>query len=452
VISNAQGEFALHGFLDAIQTYWTNLKFEMFIVGRRVLNIKGWDAIFSTLSEHVTNMSSMKSSPYFKAFQEQANVWEDRLFRISQFLDGLVDTQRKWIYLEGIFCGSGDIQSQIPLEASRFKSSDAEFVSLMYKISHHVSVFDSVQDSDIKRSIDRVLESLTKIQKGLTEYLESKRSEFPRFFFVGDEDLLELLGNSNDIIRLQQYLRKMFSGIAFLKMSADSAVAATLSPEGEVMQFESDLAVPSGRSVSLWLEDLKSVVSCTLRTKEFSASHASISSIYRNDLLSSDVAERVALWMNSYVCQALITSLQVAWTNITSLSIDSSSSSSLQTALNQISSILSTISHISLRPALDSITRKKCEHCILELVHQVKHFIFLISVFILHLFQRDVLRELSSTAGLNGTHSFAWLKHARFYTEFGAELVVSIADGRFSYCWEYLGVIERLVYTRLTER
>jgi dynein heavy chain 1 len=123
----------------------------------------------------------------------------------------------------------------------RFKSSDAEFVAAMQKISRCASVFDAVQDAEIKRCIDRTLESLTKIQKGLSEYLESKRSDFPRFFFVGDEDLLELLGNSNDIIRLQKNLRKMFAGVAFLKLSAASAVAATLSPEGEVMQFEAAL-------------------------------------------------------------------------------------------------------------------------------------------------------------------------------------------------------------------
>ncbi len=50
------------------------------------------------------------------------------------------------------------------------------------------------------------------------------------------------------------------------------------------------------------------------------------------------------------------------------------------------------------------------------------------------------------------THSFSWLKHVRFYAEAGVDLVVSIADGHFSYCWEYLGVIDRLVYTGLTER
>ena len=63
-----------------------------------------------------------------------------------------------------------------------------------------------------------------------------------------------------------------------------------------------------------------------------------------------------------------------------------------------------------------------------------------------------MLRELSSASSPRTTNAFSWLKHARFYVEAGSELVVSIADGRFSYGWEYLGVIDRLVHTSLTER
>lgn len=372
LLSSAQGEFALQEFLDSIQSHWTSLKFDMYSVGRRALNIKGWDILFSTLSDHMTNMASMKSSPYFNAFQEQANIWEDRLFRISQFMDAVVDSQRKWIYLEGIFGGSGDIQSQLPLEANRFKSCDAEFVACMHKISRYDSVFGAVQDLDIKRCIDRTLESLNKIQKGLSEYLESKRGDFPRFYFVGDEDLLELLGNSNDILRLQQYLRKMFAGISFLKLNADSGVVATLSPEGEVMPLECHLAAPSGRSVSLWLDDFKASVTRTLRAKEFSASLSAVLKIYRRDSsVSVDATEQIAQWMDASVCQALIVSMQVAWTTTTTECIGSATFSSIQSALNLITGMLSIISNMAVRPVLDQISRKKCEHCIFELVHQV---------------------------------------------------------------------------------
>ncbi len=52
---------------------------------------------------------------------------------------------------------------------------------------------------NISRSLERLADLLAKIQKALGEYLERQRSAFPRFYFVGDEDLLEIIGNSKDL-------------------------------------------------------------------------------------------------------------------------------------------------------------------------------------------------------------------------------------------------------------
>jgi dynein heavy chain 1 len=460
VISVAQGEFALQEFLDEIKTHWSSLKFEMYAVGRRALNIKGWELLFLTLSEQRANIASMKSSPYFAAFQEQAGVWEDRLFRISQFMDVVVETQRKWIYLEGIFGVSGEIQSQIPLECNRFRSCDAEFISAMYKISQFSSIFDAVQDADLKRSFDRSLESLSKIQKSLAEYLETKRSEFPRFYFVGDEDLLELLGNSNDITRLQLFFRKMFPGIAFVELNDKLAVTASISPDGEVMPLETSVAAPAGRSVSVWLEELRTEITRTLRVKECLAAYHSLMAIYSTDLSCSNASDHVSKWMDGRVCQALITSMQVAWTASTSKNLETTPTATVQRTLDQVSEMLSIVCQMSFRPDLDNISRKKREHCILELVHQVIlveiveetmycQFYFARNSFSL---QRDVLRELSSSESQLTPQSFAWLKHARFYVDAGDDMVVCMADGRFPYGWENLGAAQRLVHTKLTDR
>ena len=55
-----------------------------------------------------------------------------------------------------------------------------------------------------------------------------------RFYFVGDEDLLEIIGNSKNIPRLQKHFKKMFAGVASIILSEDSTqVLGISSKEGE---------------------------------------------------------------------------------------------------------------------------------------------------------------------------------------------------------------------------
>lgn len=58
--------------------------------------------------------------------------------------------------------------------------------------------------------------------------------EISRFYFVGDEDLLEIIGNSKNVARLQKHFKKMFAGVATITLNEDnSQVTGLLSKEGE---------------------------------------------------------------------------------------------------------------------------------------------------------------------------------------------------------------------------
>lgn len=69
----------------------------------------------------------------------------------------------------------------------------------MKKVSKSPFVLDVLNIPGVQKSLERLADLLAKIQKALGEYLERERQSFPRFYFVGDEDLLEIIGNSKDV-------------------------------------------------------------------------------------------------------------------------------------------------------------------------------------------------------------------------------------------------------------
>ena len=71
--------------------------------------IKGWDDLMNQIEDDLAQISSMKLSQHFKAFEEEIKVWNKNLMKIHGVLDIWVNVQRKWVYLEGIFFGSSDI-------------------------------------------------------------------------------------------------------------------------------------------------------------------------------------------------------------------------------------------------------------------------------------------------------------------------------------------------------
>ena len=94
---------------------------------------------------------------------------------------------------------------------------------------------------------------LAKIQKALGEYLERERASFPRFYFVGDEDLLEIIGNTKNIARLQKHFKKMFAGIASVLLDeSGDVIYGIASKEGEEVLFDKKVSTIEYPRINEW--------------------------------------------------------------------------------------------------------------------------------------------------------------------------------------------------------
>ncbi|TRY83561.1 hypothetical protein DNTS_016270 [Danionella cerebrum] len=429
VLLVAQGEMALEEFLKQIREVWNSYELDLVNYQNKCRLIRGWDDLFNKVKEHINSVSAMKLSPYYKVFEEDALSWEDKLNRIMALFDVWIDVQRRWVYLEGIFTGSADIKHLLPVETQRFQSISTEFLALMKKVSKSPLVMDVLNIQGVQRSLERLADLLGKIQKALGEYLERERSSFPRFYFVGDEDLLEIIGNSKNVAKLQKHFKKMFAGVSSILLNEDNT---------EVL-FKTPVSITEHPKINEWLTLVEREMRVTL-AKLLAEAVTEVGNF--NQEKGIDLGTYIS-WIDRYQAQLVVLSSQIDWSEnvenaLNTIASGAGNMNPMQNVLEKVDRTLNLLADTVLMEQ-PPLRRKKLEHLITELVHQ-----------------RDVTRSLIRSR-IDSPKSFDWLSQMRFYfdprqTEALQQLSIHMANASFSYGFEYLGVQERLVQTPLTDR
>lgn len=432
IIAQAQGEMALEEFLKQVRGTWQNYALDLVDYQKKCRLIRGWDDLFAKCSENLNSLQAMRHSPYYKEFEEDASSWEDKLNRVHVLFDVWIDVQRQWVYLEGVFTGNADIKHLLPVESSRFQNINSEFFAVLKKVYKSPFVLDVLNISGVQKSLERLAELLNKIQKALGEYLERERISFPRFYFVGDEDLLEIIGNSNDTMRIAKHFRKMFAGLSGLLIEEETTIIGFTSKEGEQIFLKKPISLIKTPKINDWLAALESNMKTTLAEL---LSEAIVAFQQITDNSQFDNAE-FAGFMNSFPAQIAVLATQVVWTTQVESTL-ADGGQKLQQLFDTTVKLLELLA-VTVLGDLDLITRKKCEQFITEFVHQ-----------------RDTIGKLVAANASVSTH-YLWLLQMRFVYkpegDFVERLRIRMANADLAYGFEYLGIPERLVRTPLTDR
>lgn len=229
--------------------------------GNTIKLIKEWKDMLAQLGDNQSLLQSLKDSPYYKNFAERASMWESKLAELDEALRNLNTVQRKWVYLEPIFS-----RGSLPSEQSRFERIDDEFRSIMSSVARDNRIVSILSYSSLKSVLAALVDQLERCQRALNEFLEEKRSKFARFYFLGDEDLLEILGQARNPNIIQTHLKKLFAGVYNVQFDESmTLIMAMKSLEGELVPLANPVKITD--DVEIWLQNFADEMKSTLKTQ-----------------------------------------------------------------------------------------------------------------------------------------------------------------------------------------
>ena len=288
----------------------------------------------------------------------------------------------------------------------------------MSDIVKDVRVISLIQGKDIGNRLKNMVDQLHRCQKALNEFLEEKRSIFARFYFIGDDDMLEILGQATNPNVIQTHLKKLFAGIHMVKFDEKNEyIVAMKSLEGEHVPLANKVKI--SHNVELWLEDLAKEMKNTLQKLLVQCLHES-----KKELGNYNVEK--------YPSQILCLAEGINFTDKIEKGV---ADGSLNSVLSQLKGVLDKYTSVDYSRSADSnLIELKYKALIMDVIHYI-----------------EVVENLSNE-NCRSTSEWIFQRQLRFYLNKNGMAIIRMVDAEFNYTYEYQGNAPKLVHTPLTNK
>ncbi|XP_070624136.1 dynein axonemal heavy chain 14 isoform X2 [Bos indicus] len=427
ISTSATSEAALEKMLYKVIDLWNTTPLHLVLhhtEAYSILIISSIDDILVQLEESQIILATVKGSSYLGPIKDLVDEWDQNLALFSYTLEEWMNCQRNWLYLEPIF-HSAEIQRQLPAEAKLFSQVISMWKEIMSKIYNKLDALQIATSAGVLEILQNCNIHLEYIKKNLEDYLETKRMIFPRFYFLSNAELLDILSDSRNPECVQPHLVKCFENIRHLLIWKQEigphAVIMFISAEGETLVLPKKIRIRSG--IEQWLVNVEKTMFDLVKK-------------FISQGVDDWYYQQFSLWVLSHPGQVVLTVSQIIFYNDC---IKSFVSSHPKKEVEKV--------HAHMIHHLEEVA----ELVVLD-THNSRAKVVLGALLTLYVHCRDTVRNLLLKSIFNAD-DFEWTRHLQYkWNEKQKLCYVSQGDASFTYGYEYLGCTPRLVITPLTDR
>ncbi|XP_076295130.1 dynein heavy chain 2, axonemal kl-2 [Lasioglossum baleicum] len=430
ISNSATMELAIEVGLNNISHVWETMPIEMAPYKEKgIYKLMTTDEVMLTLDEQQVQLSAMKATRFVEPFAAQVDYWERTLSTIGEVLELTLVIQRGYMYMDNIFT-TDDIKKQLPRECDEYEKLTKQWRRITSRMAKRALALPATHDPPgLLEVLNKINDNIEMMQRALEQYLETKRHVFPRFYFISNDDLLEILANSRKPEMIQQHIKKLFENIKTLNFDRTPAgkqiANGMYSMEGEFVLFCNQVLLEG--QVERWLCDIETAMRTSLRDVLKQCRAALRKMTGKRDR-----------WVKEWPSQPGITSTQIQWTADCTRTLLhcklADSKKPLKKLRRKQNQALSKYSE-AIRSDLSKLDRLKFKAIVVIEIHA-----------------RDVIEKMYRN-NCKDVSAFEWLSQLRFYWDKDIDdCIVWQTNTHFIYGYEYLGNSGRLVITPLTDR
>ena len=437
ISDQAMKEEKMEGTLAKLSEFWSGVEFveEEYQQGSDIKLLRMAEEDFEALENDQLVVQGMASSRFVQTFFEQIMGWKQELANVSDVMMVLTEIQRTWSYLEPLFIGSDEVKKELPEEAVKFQDVDCNVKEILRAAASTKNVKGACNRSGLLKRLEDMKEVLDSCQKALDDFLAAKRVVFPRFYFVSNADLLDILSNGSQPHKIMKHITKVFLATATLTLQDVPGSDRPVATRWDTCMGTEDCAFAEPPRLEgkpeKYLQTILEAKCGTLRLM-YEASKTRLAKQDRIEWLMHRRSYDTEAEDAAQIGLLLAGTQYVLQTEAAFDKLEAGDSTAMQQHHKLVVSQLQDLIKLT-RTKISKADRRRVMNMITMDAHS-----------------RDVVHKLIAD-DVKEKRAFQWQSQLKQRYEDG-EACIRVADAKFPYMYEYLGNGGRLVITPLTDR